>query len=478
MLTYQDLLKISPTDERARLTFIQSAIFDHKSTDLYKTAVLADEYNRQQNRTIVQYQKILHDLSGKAVPDNYSANYKLVSNFFNRFVVQENQFLLGNGVTWKNDTAEEKLGKNFDTRLQEAGLAALVGGVSFGFFNVNHMDVFKVTELVPLFDEENGSLSAAVRFWQIDSSKPLRATLYELDGYTEYIWGRRDNVGRVNDSGEILKPKQAYQIVTKTTGIDGTEIMEYENYPTFPIVPLWGNPHHQSELVGLQEQIDAYDLIKSGFCNTVDEASIIYWLIQGAGGMDDFDLTEFLNRIHSIHAAAPQEGQSVEARTIEPPYQSREALLDRISRDLYRDAMALDTDAIAGGAVTATQIKAAYEPLNNKADQYEYCVHDFLDKIMELAGIDDEPSFTRSMLVNTQEIVQTVLQSAEYLSRDYVTAKILTLLGDGDKLKEVLNQMAEDDTERISFELTERENTQDGAGEDSTIPKETSNGEG
>lgn len=478
MITYQDLLAINQNNEDEKIDFVQSIIQTHKTSDIYKTAVVADEYNRRQNRTIVQFQKLLYSLSGKAIPDNTSANYKLASNFFYRFVVQENQYLLGNGVTWKNGNAEGKLGSDFDFKLQQAGLYALVGGVSFGFYNNDHLETFKVQEFAPLWDEETGALMAGVRFWQIDLQKPMRATLYELDGYTEYIWNRREPDGTTHSKGEVLNPKRPYKIIKKTTGIDGTEIMAGENYPSFPIVPLWGNPNHQSDFVGLREQIDAYDLIKSGFCNTVDEGSIIYWLVQGAGGMDDFDLTEFLDRIRRVHAAAPQEGQSVEAHTIEPPYQSRETLLDRLSADMYRDAMALDTDKIAGGAVTATQIKAAYEPLNNKVDQYEYCVLDFLRGIMELAGIDDEPSFTRSMLVNAQETAQTVLQSAEYLSRDYVTAKVLTLLGDGDKLEEVLNQMAEDDTERISYEITERENTQDGAGEEDAASEETSNGEG
>lgn len=445
MLTYQDLINIPPDDAQKRLAFVQSVIFEHKASELYKTAVIADEYSRKRNRTIIEFQKLLYSLDGTAVPDTMSANYKLTSNFFNRFIVQENQYLLGNGVTWKKSESAKKLGEDFDMKLQKAGLYALNGGVSFGFYNNSKVEVFKVLEFAPLWDEETGALSAGVRFWQIDSSKPMRATLYEIDGYTEYIWGQRDSLGKVNNSGMILKEKQPYKIITKQVGTGEKEIVDCENYPSFPIVPLWGNPFHQSELVGLRESIDAYDLIKSGFCNTLDEANIIYWLIQGAGGMDDIDLTEFLARVRRTHAAAPQEGQSVEAKTIDPPVQGREVLLDRLSSDLYRDAMVLDTEKIASGAVTATQIEAAYEPLNNKVDQYEYCVLDFLYKIMELAGIDDKPSFTRSMIVNVQETAQVVIQSATHFDVEYTTRKLLTLLGDGDQADEVLKRMAADE---------------------------------
>ena len=95
--------------------------------------------------------------------------------------------------------------------------------------------------------------------------------------------------------------------------------------------------------------------------------------------------------------------------------------------------MIMNPEDIAGGANTATQIRAAYEPQNNKADQYEYCVIDFIHGIMAIAGIDDDFSFTRSMIINVQEEVQTVISAAQYLDPEYVTRKIMTIMGDGDQ---------------------------------------------
>jgi hypothetical protein len=221
---------------------------------------------------------------------------------------------------------------------------------------------------------------------------------------------------------------------------------------------MFGNPHHQSELVGLQEQIDCYDLIKSGFANTVDEASLIYWTIRNAGGMDDVDMAEFVNRIRRLHVATAMDDAEAEPHQIEASYNSREALLDRLRSDLYEDAMALDTKSIAGGAVTATEIKAAYEPLRQKELQFEYCVLDFLHGIMEIAGIEDHPTFTPDMLVNQAEEISNLVSAAEYLPGDYVTRRILTLFGDTDKVDEVLNEMSRE--ERISFTEPNRRNEQ------------------
>lgn len=441
MITYQDLVAVGD-DEKLRAEFARSLISTHKGSDEYKVAITAEAYDCKQNVTITEYRKLLYTISGETVPDNYSANYKIVSSFFSRFINQQVQYLLGNGISWNDDSTEGKLGKDFDNRMQQLAHYALVDKVSFGFWNYDHMEVFRLKEFAPLWDEEDGALKAGVRFWQIDPLKPLRATLYEIDGYTNYIWRSGEEVE--------IEPKRPYKLKVRTTIADGAEIYDGENYPTFPIVPLWANQQRQSEIVGIREAIDAYDLIKSGFANDLDDASQIYWTIQNAGGMDDVDLAHFVRRMKTVKAAViDDDGARAESHTMDVPFASREALLERLRRDLYDDFMALDTKNIANGAITATQIKAAYEPLNNKTDMFEYCVLDFLDGILFLAGIDDEPTFTRSLIVNTQEEIGIVIQSATYLSSAYVTEKILTLLGDGDRLQDMLDEQTDENMERL-----------------------------
>lgn len=474
MKTYQDFLEA--TDKKQ---FILSAIQDHKASSMYHIASDAEEYDKKKNVTILRYQKLLYTLSGQAVPDNYSANHKVVSGFFNRFVTQQALYLLGNGVTmsdeWKSvpegtegskreivwdrrprsqhddgeyhyewfiqakSNAKERLGIDFDAKLQKIGHDALVGGVAFGFWNFDHLETFKLTEFVPLYDEENGALMSGIRFWQVDSDKPLRATLYELDGRTEFI-------KRSGKDMEELAPKRSYRQITVTSETDGTQIFDGGNYPGFPIVPLWGNPNHQSELVGLREGIDCYDLIKSGFANDLDDASMIYWTLENTGGMKEIDLAKFVERMKTVRAAVvggSGEGKA-EAHTINVPYEAREAMLDRIQHDLYRDAQLLDVDALSASAKTATEINAAYQAMDNKTDQFEFCVLEFLRGIFEIAGITASATFTRSKIINKTEEIQTIMTAAPYLDEEYMTKKILTILGDADQFDEIMERRARD----------------------------------
>lgn len=449
MKTYQDFLEVAEKSDRERMEFVLSAINNHKDSDLYKQAVIAKEYDAHRNVTIANFQKLLYTLNGKVIPDNYSPNYKLRSNFFANFITQETQYLLGNGVTLKKEENKAKLGAGFDTRLQEAAHDALVGGVSYGFWNLDHLEVFDVTEFVPLLDEENGTLRSGIRFWQVCTSKPLRATLFEPDGFTQYI-------RRSGEEMMILEPKRGYVAVEATSEIDGTELLAYQNYPGFPIIPMYGNRAKQSELVGQREAIDCYDLIKSGFANTVDDASVIYWTISNAGGMDEIDMARFKESMRRIGVGlVDDDGAKAEAHTITIPVEAREALLSRISDDLYRDFQMLDVTKLQGGQKTATEINAAYQSMDNKVDQFEYCVIDFLQALFKIVGIEDEPSFTRSKVTNQLEQTQMVLLAANYLDDETILNKLPWLTQE--EVAEILKRKAAEEIDR-SFEAPEMVN--------------------
>ena len=449
ILTYNDLLEIGE-NERDRVEFVLKAIAEHKRTADYLTAVDAELYYKHQNPTIMRFQKWVTNQFGKKVPDVWSANNKIASNWYNYFTTQAVSYLLGNGVTFKTEANKKKLGKDFDKRVQDCATAAKNGGIGFGFWNYDHLEVFKLTEFVPLYDEDDGGLKAGIRFWQIDDSKPLRATLYELDGYTDYIKRKDEDV-------EVLHEKKKYiQSVTKAE--IGDPIYDGDNYPGFPIVPLW-NVNRQSDLVGNQGTIDAYDLMVSGLINNVSDGEFIYWILKNCGGMNEADDAKFIEQLKLTHAAHADgdDGASVEAHNVSVEFEATAEALDRLTDQLYKDFMALKVQDLSAGNKTATEITAAYEPINQKTDQFEYCVTEFINGILELAGIEDEPTYTRSQMSNQSELLEMVLQCAEYLDDEYVTTKILTLLGDADKAREVLKRKDAEAADRYKQQEAELE---------------------
>lgn len=444
MKTYQDWLEVANKSETERINFIRTAITEHQASRAYHDALIGEDYFNGQNTTIRRLEKFIFNAKGQAVPDYISANHKLANRFFYRSVLQATSVLLGNGVTWSNDEVDTNamLGKTFHKDLMQVVRLAQTEGTSFAFWNLDHMEVYSLSNYVPFYDEEDGALKAGIRFWQIADNKPMRATVMELDGYEEYIF-RKGN-------GEVLKEKQAYIQKTLTSEADGTEIYEGENYPTFPVIPCYANATKTSDILPIRNTIDAYDLIASGYANDIDDANIIYWTITNAGGMDDSDLTRVLDKLRKLHMAQLDDDQQIQSHSVDVSYAGREAILDRLEQQLYKDAMALNTYDLASGAVTATQIQAAYEPLNQKLDMLESFVTDFLKRLIYIIGIEDDPTYDRSIVVNKTEEVNTLVNSALYLDEDYVTEKIMTLFGDQDKIDDVMNSMDRKNLNRMS----------------------------
>lgn len=469
ILTYQDLLEVG-ANEKDRMDFVRSAVNQHKSTDGYRKAVEAELYYDGENPTINRYEKILYDLQGKAHRDMYTANHKIASRFFGIAVDQENLYLLGNGVSFKDDKTKEKLGKNFDIHIQRAGEYAIIAGVSFAFWNLDHLEVFRLTEFVPLYDEESGGLKAGIRFWQIDDSKPLRATLFEMDGYTEYIQNKGEDMG-------VFRPKSRYQ-KTVVSSATGTEIYDGQNYPGFPVVPLKYNEKCKSALLGKRNTVDALDLATSNMVNNVDEGNLIYWVLTNSGGMDDLDDVKFIERLKTLHVThLDDDGAKAEPHQLEAPFEGTQATIDMLTKKLYADFQAFDSAAVSAGNQTATAIKASYVPLDLKVDKYERQVTEFINGILEIAGIDDEPTYTRNAIINKMEETQTVLLGAQYYDDEYITQKLLTILGDADAFDEMMKRKDAEAMDRLIMppanEETNREEIQDGNDRNNTGNGET-----
>lgn len=209
-----------------------------------------------------------------------------------------------------------------------------------------------------------------------------------------------------------------------------------------------------STLVKLRSNIDAYDLIKSGFANDLDECAQIYWLINGANGMDDIDLQEFRDRIKLNHVAKVDRDGQVVPYTQEVPSGSRETLLNRIKSDLYEDFGALDVHTIAAGA-TNDHIDAAYQPLDEEADDYEYQCTDCIKQILALQGIDAEPVYKRNRISNQMEQVQMLIMEAPYLDEETILSKLPNITVD--EVNDIIKRKDAEDIERFTGGLDEDE---------------------
>lgn len=461
MLTFQDFLKAKAEGEDLS-GFVMSAIQEHRYADDFQIAKDADLYDRQRNVTINEYVKKMFTMGGLPVEDYTATNNKIASNFFHRLNTQRCTYSLGNGIYFANDKNGElkkKLGANFDQNVFDAGYKALIHKVSFVFWNADKTFVFPYTEFKPLWDEFDGTMKAGIRFWQIEDSKPMVAVLYEIDGYTKFQTVRKerkeDNQTVYYDELEQYEEKKPYRFTVRSNDAGDVEVIGAAGYSALPIIPFWGSKLHQSTLVGMRQAIDSFDLIRSGFANDLTDCAEIYWMVSNYGGMTQEDLNRFRDRMKLHHIVeAPGDGD-VKAYTQDIPFQARQAYLQDIRAGIYEDFGGLDVHQVSADS-TNDHLEAAYQPLDENADDFEYQCIEFIQQLLVVAGLEqDTPIFKRNRISNVREQVDIVLAESEYLDEETVLNKLPNVTPD--EVKEILKRKAREDMSRFGTIESEEE---------------------
>lgn len=372
-----------------------------------------------------------HVVTKKTLKNNSISGNRVSSNFLFRFVVQQNQMLLGNGVTLANDDLKKKLGRGFDTRLQETGENALLQGVAWGYWNYDHVESIESAKdeysgFVALCDEMTSQPKVGIQFWQIASDKPMGVRLFEMDGVT--ILRYKSSVQEDGSyESEIVQPKRAYKVKTMKDG-NGEQVIDQSNYPVLPVVPLYANKEKRSEFTpNIKSKIDMYDRIMSDFGDNLERANDVYWVLNNFGGTAD-EIVEMIDTMNKIKAVVNQSnavggGATAEPRTIEVPYVARSTALDLLRKALYQDYMALDMDEIRGGSLTNVAIQTATANLNLKVDRYEWKCFDFVQNFLILIGAPDEEleriSFNRRNVNNDSETIDNIYKAREDVTLDW-----------------------------------------------------------
>ena len=413
-VTYQDWCAAA---DRGRL--LLSAIEQYKLSKDFSLALEAGDYFRGRNtavsrKTILRARKIeSRDASGRkrirTGTEDVVGN-RIGSGFLFRFITQQNQFLLASGCILSDAETKARLGADFDHQLAALGERALIHGVSWGFWNADHLEVLEAARdsrsgFFALMDEVTDEPMVGIQFWQIDAHKPMYIRLFELDGIT---------VLKVEKSALIPVDEKRPYVITMRSDALGDEILSIENYPRLPIIPLYANTERHSELTpAIKAKIDAYDNILSDFADNLDRANDVYWVLNNFGGTTD-DIAQMLEEIQRIKAVAnlsdgSGSSSTAEPHTIEVPYAARKTALDILERALYQDYMALNVDALTGGSLTNVAIRVATANLNLKADRYEWQVFRFVQQLLSLLGIDtQEIRFQRQCIANESETVADI----------------------------------------------------------------------
>ena len=438
MLTYQDY---EAAVAEGRMTeFVEKVIREHQSSALYQTALDADAYDRQQNTTILTF---ISEVKRRR-PAPFKQDIKIPCNLFRRLNKQRATYLLGNGISFTRkearnvdgklvtvDLTKEALGSHFDADTYKWAYTALIHGVSFGYWTRSEAEGvrvynYKITEFAPLWDENTNALRAGVRFWRIDPQKPMFAELYTEGG----VYNFKTDTDRGTQLTLVDPNPTPYVFKTRSTEARGEWVVGEANYSTLPVIPMYGSDLHQSTLVGMKARIDSIDMVSSGFARDVRDVAKIYWLIENCGGMEDKDLDKFLDDILERHIAQVDSTSfsgdaraSLSPYTQDVPYEASAAYIKQATEALYEDFGGIDVHTI-GASSTNDHLEAAYQPLNEEADEFEREVSTAIKQGLALLGIDDDPQYKRMQIINQKERTDMIMSAINLIGRRKALEKL------------------------------------------------------
>ena len=409
--TYQDYMNTAEAD---RPELIGRIIGQYKRSDEFTRAITAIQYFNAENEgvqnKVLFKARAFSTVNGATYKQDTIVGNRVYSNFLFRFITQQNQYLLGNGVTLQDGAKKSKLGIGFDKKLEQMGEKALLHGVCWGYWNNDHVEIIPAASdglsgLVALLDERTGAPMVGIQFWQLNARRPQYVRLFEADGVTEYM--------RKDGKYTVTEEKRAY-IETRTTDAAGTVSVEGDNYGVLPLVPFYANNEKRSEFTeAISSKIDLYDRIFSDFGDNLERANDVYWVLNNFGGTTK-EIAKMIEQINELKVIANisdgvGNNSTAEPHAFEVPYNARKTALELLRKELYKDYMALEMDALTGGSLTNVAIEAAKTDLNLNCDRYEWQAFNFVQGILKLAGIESEQiRFKRQDITNRSEVVQDI----------------------------------------------------------------------
>jgi len=443
--TFQDLQNCGD-DEIRRIAFVESAIANHISSEQYRVAKKARAYYEHRNPDILLVEKVIYDFLGMPHPDNVTPNHKLLNAYYPLIIDTGAAHLLANGVSFKNPQVKERLGRNFDGTLRKIFIDARNSGVSYGYFDGENLIHFPFEQFAALPDEYTGTIRAGIRFWRIDPKKPMTAVLYEEDGFTVYA--------QVEGNALVLQQeKRAYTTQRVSSEVQGVYSEDMGEASVLPIYPLY-NILKQSAITGNISTLTAIDLVNSQLINNISEGDLIYWVLQGYGGMDDIDDANFLSHLLKNHVAhTNNEGEKIEPHQITVQFQANENGAVRLKQMLFDNMRGVMTEQLNAGNLTATAINSAYTNQRLNSTLLEYEVIEFLYGIFKIAGIPDTETFSFQYYetINASENINNVIAAAQFLGETVSTRLLATYLGVVDDIEEIEREKAATDLARLGM---------------------------
>ena len=427
---------------------------------------------------IRNYQLYYYNDDEELVPDETRSNIKISHPFFTELVDQQVQYMLsGDDGFIKSDTPElqTKLDEYFNenesfvAELQEVltGTAAKGFEYMYAYKNADGKLAFQCADSMGVVEVEGKYTSDGkdyVIYWypeRINKDKKLVKRIQVWNDVETYYYTQIEN-GNIELDKETPNPRP--HVLYKKTNDDNTY---YEGLGFIPFFRLDNCKKQTSNLNPIKDLIDDYDLMACGLSNNLQDASEYVIVVRGFEGGD---VSKIQKNVKTKKAIGVGEGGDVGFKTVDIPYQARQAKLDLDEKNIYRFGMGFNSAQIGDGNITNIVIKSRYALLDLKCNKLEIRLKQFLRKIIkvvleeinkeEKAGYEMKDiyfNFEREIMTNAQDNALIDKTHAEIEQIRINTLQNLATTLDNETILELICEVLDIDAEEIKAKAPDKE---------------------
>lgn len=434
------------------------------------------------------YRIFYYNADGELVEDKTRSNIKISHPFFTELVDQAVEYILSgkDGYIKSNNTElqaelDTYFNKNEDFTAELSEL--LTGCISKGFEymyaykNAEDRTAFMCADCIGVVEvraKDTDDGCEYVIYVYVDMEEKGKKEIKRIqvwDSENIYYYVQSDEGKITLDDSEPINPRPH-----TTYKKEGDEATYYENFGFIPFFRLDNNKKKISGLKVVKDIIDDYDLHSCSLSNNLVDFDTPLYVVKGFEGDSTNELIQNIKTKKYIGMESTDSGAGVDIRTVDIPFQARQAKLDLDEKNIYRFGMGLNTSGLKDTkATTNIAIKATYSLLDLKCSKLEIRLKQFLRKILKVViaeintinGTDYQQkdvyfNFEHEIMSNAQENAQIELTEAQAENMKITTLlNLVTQLGNETVVKlicEVLDIDYEDIKSRLP-EPNEAENT-------------------
>lgn len=420
---------------------------------------------------IRKYRIMYLDKDKNLVEDKVKSNVKISHPFFTELVDQEVQYMLsGPDGFVRSDLPQlqEELdayfndSEEFMAELYEVITGCIAKGFEYAYAYKNHegRTCFQCADSIGVIEvkaKETDDGCEYVIFWYVDrigkdNKKITRIQVWDSKQVGYFV--QEENGAILPDEAEKINPRP--HVTYKKDGDESTYI---EDFGMIPFFRLDNCRKQRSGLHPIKALIDDYDMMACGMSNNIQDMADTYLAVKGLEGENLDELA--LNFRAKKHVGVPEEGE-IEIKTVDIPYQARQAKLDLDEKNIYRFGMGFNAAQHGDGNITNIVIKSRYALLDLKCNKLEIRLKQFMRKLLKLvlAEINAENGtnyqqkdvyfdFQREIISNEADNAQIELTEAQKRQTEINTIMNLREVIGDDTMMELIAEQLDIDLDKL-----------------------------